>query len=192
MLWLGHSKIVIRSDNEPALVQVFEQSVTGLKAHGVDAAREGSVPYDPQTNGAADNAVKLIKGQSRALLLGLERQIKARIPLDHPIIPWLVCHAATVRTLQVVGPDGLTAHQRARGGQGSNKLMTFGEICRYKCRAQEPGITHSTWRWSVGVWIGLDRRTGQHLLYDKSMGGLRMARTIMAMPRPQGWSSEAI
>ena len=62
VLWLGHSKVVIRSDNEPALVQVVEQAIIALKASGVDAPREGSVPYDPQTNGAAESTVRLIKG----------------------------------------------------------------------------------------------------------------------------------
>ena len=62
ILWLGHSRIVIRSDNEPALVQVVEQALRAAKVSGVDsAASEGSVPYDPQTNGAAESAGGLIK-----------------------------------------------------------------------------------------------------------------------------------
>ena len=59
VLWLGHAKIVMRSDNEPALLQVVRQTMAALKMEGVDASDEGSVPYDPQTNGAAENAVKL-------------------------------------------------------------------------------------------------------------------------------------
>ena len=78
VLWLGHSKVCIRSDNEPALVQVVERAVAALKMAGVDAVSEGSVPYDPQTNGAAEGAVKLVKGMFKVLLLGLERQLQAR------------------------------------------------------------------------------------------------------------------
>ena len=48
VLWLGHSQIMMRSDNDPALVQVIERTPTVLKLSGVqNAAPEGSVPYDP-------------------------------------------------------------------------------------------------------------------------------------------------
>jgi hypothetical protein len=51
---------------------------------------EGSVPYDPQTNGAAENAVKLFKGTLKAILLSFERRVEARIPVDHPVMTWMV------------------------------------------------------------------------------------------------------
>ena len=121
ILWLGHSKVVIRSDNEPAILRVVEKVVQGLRATGGmdSAASEGSVPYDPQTNGTAEGAVRLIKGQFRTLLRGLERSIRGSVPPDHPAIAWLVEHAAFVRNARIVGPDGKTAHQRARGSPGT-------------------------------------------------------------------------
>ena len=66
----------------------------------------------------------------KALLLYLEREIKARILFDHPIIPWLLSHGAMLRTLLVKGDDGKTAHQRARGCDGPKRLLAFGELCR--------------------------------------------------------------
>ena len=93
ILWLGHSQ-VLRSDNEPALLRVVEKVVKALKnSAGVQsAACEGSVPYDPQTNGHAEAAVRLMKGQFRTLLLGLERKLSGRVPLDHPALAWLVLY----------------------------------------------------------------------------------------------------
>ena len=148
----------------------------------------GSVPYDPQTNGHAEGAVRLIKGQFCAMLLGLERHLAGRIPLDHPIIAWLVSHTAYVRTARVVGADGATAQQRARGSASTPPLIAFGELCRYKARSQEHGIGPSAWRWGAGIWLGVDRRTGQYVIYDHSHGGIRHARTIKAMPLSQQWS----
>ena len=81
ILWLGHPQIMIRSDNEPALLQVVDKALMALKAKGVTSSSEGSVPYDPQTNGAAENAVRLLKRSLRANLLSFERQIQARIQL---------------------------------------------------------------------------------------------------------------
>ena len=100
VLWPGHSRMTIRSGNEPALVHVVERAIAALKMSGdLHVVEEGSVPYDHQTTGAAESAVCLAKGMFKALLLGLEREIKARIPLDHPIIPWLLSHGAMLRLL---------------------------------------------------------------------------------------------
>ena len=174
-LWLGHSRATIRSDNEPALVQVVERAMAALKISGVEqVAEESSVPYDPQTNGSAESSGRLGKGMFKALLIGLERDIKARIPLDHPIVPWLLSHGAMLRTLLVKGDDGKTAHQRARGCDGPKQLLASGELCRCKCQAQEGGIGVSKWRFSTGVWLGLERRTRQFAVYGKAMGGLDM------------------
>ena len=194
ILWLGHSRVVIRSDNEPALVSVVDRVVKALKVSaGVDSVTsEGSVPYDPQTNGHAEGAVRLIKGQFRAMLLCLEDKVQGRIPLDHPILAWLVSHAATVRNMRLVGTDGKTGQQRARGSSSSTPLLAFGEVCRYKMRAQEQGIGHTAWRWGTGVWLGIERRSGQYMVYDKAQRGVKHARTIKPMPNPQQWQLDKL
>ena len=97
VFWLGHAQVTIKGDNEPSLVQVVDKTLAALKMSGVsNACGEGSVPYDPQTSGAAEKAVRLLKGSIKTILLGLERQIHAKVPIDHPIMGWLVSHAAHV------------------------------------------------------------------------------------------------
>ena len=87
---LGHPSVMIRSDIEPALLQAVDTALVALRAKGVTASVEGSVPYDPQTNGAAENAVRLLKGSMRSNVMSFERQLRARISLDHTILTWLV------------------------------------------------------------------------------------------------------
>ena len=72
--WMGHSKVTIRSDNEPAMITLVAAATNILKLGGVDVTVEGSIPYDPQSNGAAESAVRLVKGSLRTLQLGLERE----------------------------------------------------------------------------------------------------------------------
>ena len=36
--------------------------------------------------GAAESAVRLIKGQVRAIQLGLEHELQAHVPVGHPIM----------------------------------------------------------------------------------------------------------
>lgn len=80
-------------------------------------------------------------------------------------------------------------------GQGSanaSGLPAFGEACRYKMRSQEKGIGDSQSRWGVGIWLGVDRRTGQYLIFGKDHGRLRHARTIKPMPSTQQWSVDML
>ena len=115
--WLGHVKVILKSDNEPAIVQVIKESLRSIRVDGqvAQAGEEHSVPYDPQTNGSAETGVRLVKGHVRTLKMGLERRLKRRIPPNHPILTWLVRHAADLLTYRVRGEDGKTPYQRVRG-----------------------------------------------------------------------------
>ena len=74
IIYLGHTRVVLRSDNEPALVQLVSDALKGLRIQHIEsAAAEGSVPYDPQTAGAAEVAVRNMKAQVRATHLTLDR-----------------------------------------------------------------------------------------------------------------------
>ena len=66
VLLLGHPKVIIRSDNEPALLHVVDAALASLKAKGVSSNSECFVPCDSQTNKTAEKAVRLLKGSVRA------------------------------------------------------------------------------------------------------------------------------
>ena len=51
VLWPGHPKVMIRSDNEPALLQVVDTALAALKMKGVTSSSEGSMPYGPRPMG---------------------------------------------------------------------------------------------------------------------------------------------
>ena len=36
VLWLGYSKVLLKSDNEPAIVKLLKESLATLKVSGVD------------------------------------------------------------------------------------------------------------------------------------------------------------
>ena len=97
-----------------------------------------------------------------------------------------------LKTLQVQGKDGRTAQQRARGNTGLQKRLNFGEeVCRYKARAEEGVIDQSTWRWSTGIWLGIERRTERFVLLDGTKGGIWHPR-ILLMPEIEKWDVGAI
>ena len=186
VLAMGHSRCVVRSDNEPALAQLVKAAVGQIRLRGVDVVDEGAVPYDPQSNGQAESAVKQLKGLMRVHQLALERRLESHVPVGHPLMAWLALHVAFLRTTQVIGADGMSAWQRIRGRPFSQRLHLFGEIVKYKCRAQEGGIGGPDGpRFSQGVWLGFDRHTEQNVVFDAELGGIRHSRTLISLPDPQ-------
>ena len=69
---LGHGPILIKTDGEPALVDL-RRAVTA--ALGTQAVPERPSPYEPQSNGAIEAGSKQFKGQRRTLCLALEDRI---------------------------------------------------------------------------------------------------------------------
>ena len=113
IVYLGHTRVILRSDNEPALLALVTDALKGLRIQSLDsAAAEGSVPYDPQTAGAAEVSVKNLKGHVRAMHLTLDRFVEKHVPVTYPLLAWLVEHAAFVRLTGVIGQDGKTAYHR--------------------------------------------------------------------------------
>ena len=116
----------------------------------------------PQVNGSAEVGVKLVKGQLRSLRSCLEAQLGFRVPVRHPLMSWMVKHSADLVTWCAKGHDGRTAYQRVRLREFRTRLMAFGEKCLFKSRSQEPiGNIADGRRYHEGVFLGIDRRTGQ-------------------------------
>ena len=183
--WIGHVRLTLKSDNEPAILALVTEALRGLRVQMDELqsiSAEGSVPYDPQTNGAAEAAVKNVKQSVRANLLTLEKRLGTTIPTNHAAVTWLVRHSAMLRTIRVRGRDGRTAFERVRGTECTSKLLGFGELCRYKCRSHEGRIAGTDSRFSVGVWLGVDLRSGQYILWDPKLAGLRNSRTLLRLP----------
>ena len=164
-----------------------------LKVKGLDsAAPEHSAPYDPQTNGAAEAAVKSTKGSLRCHKLTLEKLAQVRVPASHPLLTWLARHVGFLRTTCVRGSDGMTAFERARGRPCRSEFYAFGEYCKYKCRSQEGRVPGTEQRWALGIWLGIEAESGQNVLYDCDAHTIRHARTVMHLPDAQKFGKEKL
>ena len=65
--------------------------------------------------------------------------------------------------------------------------MSFGEVCRFKVRSQEPLTNTSDGkRYHSGVFVGVDRRTGQYMVYSEDE--LKLARTVTRVPENEKWN----
>ena len=69
---MGYNKITLKTDGEPALVQVAEE----IKVRRIqDTYIENPPAYDPQANGLVEQTVQAIMNQFRAVKLGLEQNV---------------------------------------------------------------------------------------------------------------------
>ncbi len=84
---LGYKKVVIKSDNEPA---IFSLKDLARKETDVEVVMEEVPVGDRAANGVAEKAVKNAQGQFRVLKDALEARLGARIQGDHVAVPWLV------------------------------------------------------------------------------------------------------
>ena len=90
-----------------------------------------------------------------------------------------------VRTMRVVGVDGKTGWQRARGATCKLMSVKFREATRCKFCSEEGGIGRSEFYFVVGVWFGVDPRIGQHILFDPEQNAIRHVKTLLRMPDVQ-------
>ena len=124
---------MLNTDNKPAILKLLQESLRDLRVEGIDQIMHENAPeYDPQSNGNAEVGVKLVKCMVRTMRSGPERELGFRVPARHPLVAWLVRHAANTLTWVVKGQDGKTAYHRVRGKPFRTRLLTFGEQCRYK------------------------------------------------------------
>ena len=121
---LGHTKLIMKTDGEPALVKVME-AVQGKREH--QTIPKHPPAYDPQANGVIEKAVDDVMGQIRALKIGLESRLKRKIESDEPILQWIVEHAPMMINRCQKGHDGKTPERRLKGKETQQGFVETGE-----------------------------------------------------------------
>ena len=92
-----------------------------------DVVQETSAQGDPQSNGAAESSVNVVKGHVRSIKLAVESASGVEVPADHDLLMWLVPYAANVHRRIAVGRDGKIAYERNLGRRAVPPLARFGE-----------------------------------------------------------------
>ena len=141
VLWLGHIEVILKGDNEKALQAMIERAMHLLRVKVSEAdpqvtlrrlTKENSAPYDSQSNGGTEVGVMLIRGLFRTLKLCLEAHMGKYIPVNHPVLPWLLEHTAFLLNVRSRGSDGFTPWARLRGRAFGMQVAGFGEEVFFK------------------------------------------------------------
>jgi len=169
---LGYKRVVIKTDQEPAIMALKEAVVR--ETH-MEVVKEESPIGESSSNGEIENAVKRVQAQVRTLKSHLQTESRGFLDRQHHITPWMIRHAANCISRHAVGEDGKTARQRLRGRKFNTELVQFGE-CVWYLKLKSKG--HHKWeeRWEDGVWLGVSDESGEAIIGTDV--GVVKARTV--------------
>ena len=86
--WLGHVRLIIKSDGEKSILKLVKNALEVLKVRVEDLetiSSESSQPYDSQSNGGTEVGIRNVRGLFRSLKLCLERRLGQQIPPSHAL-----------------------------------------------------------------------------------------------------------
>ena len=123
----GVSKLVYKADQEPAIRAMLEKALTSIGRNGepVDSEEflqlvpESSAVGESPSNGGAERAVQSIQDMTRTYLSALEGRIRWKIPTQHPVMRWLVEHAASMLNRFTTNNDGVSPYAYIHGRNSS-------------------------------------------------------------------------
>ena len=144
-LGLEHQDVVVKSDNEPALVALVELWGRFRAARGGGKLMvEHSPVGSSKSNGLAEKAVQDVQGMIRTMRSALEDKWGVKMSIDHPAWAWLVEYAAFLWTRFNVSKGGKTAYERLKGKRAKVHGIEFGEGVKWKRRRE--GGPSASWR----------------------------------------------
>ena len=192
----GRKEICVKTDGEPAIV-AFQTEL--MRVRQDRTVPQNPPAYDPQGNGGAEKAVQDVTAQIRCLKLALEARLGRNIEPRHPIMKWLVIHAAFLLTRYSKGHDGMTSWRRLMKRNWNGTLAEFGEYIWAKLQLKKSPIVKKIKRGKKkleersvdGVWLGIYPRTGEHII-AKDNGDVIRVRTINRRPRSERFNAEKI
>ena len=108
------AKVTIRSDGEPAVMQVAA-AVRYARRAGSVTTLDTSALGDHAGNGLAERAVGLVGGMVRTLKNELEFTCQMQKTPESKTVARIIGHATTMLNLDTVGPDGKVPFELWRG-----------------------------------------------------------------------------
>eukprot|EP00971_Amphidinium_carterae_P078310 1549134-Amphidinium_carterae.3 len=178
ILRLGHHRVILRSDTEHSITDLRAQAASALKVLRVDVQVEDAA--DSQENGLAEGAVRDVKAQARTLAYSVQEHHRVELQLlhpRHPILAWLVMHAAGSISRGQIGRDGRIAHERLRGMPYRRFLPPFAEIVMARDDSKESRVQQ---RWHRCIFLGVVPKSNS--LYVGDHDGVQIMRTVRRLP----------
>ena len=188
-LGLEFGDVIVKSDNEPALVSLVE---TWGRERAIKGGKRMVVEHSPvhssKSNGVVERAVQTVQGMIRTMRSALEDKWGVKLSIGHPVWTWMVEYAAFLLTRFEVGKDGKTAYERMKGKTAKVQGMEFAEGILWKRRREGGPLGKLTCMWEDGVYLGVKGSTGEIMVGDKR--GVWVTRTTRRKPESERWDRQ--
>ena len=185
----GYTKIIMKSDNEITLIALRDK----VKAvTDIEVVPQHPVVRQSASNGMVENAVREVEGTIRTMKLALEGRLRNRIPPDHPILFWLVAHAAEViDRCKVSSIDDKTARERRYGKRDRLPLAEFGEQVFFLPADYfyQPKLKMEA-KLLEGTFVGVEARSNAYKAIDGN--GMSLVRTVRRRLFSDRWSASKL
>ena len=157
---LGHSEVIFRCDNEPAILQLQRLATKTRQAMGLKTRMTSSVAYD-HGNASAENAIACVRSLACSLMHHLDGRLGIQLSTSSALWSWALRHAAfLVSRFSVI--NGATPFQLAFGRQFSGALCEYGEPV---FAFIHPG-TKATPKWRRALFLGKSEDQNSFVLFD--------------------------
>ena len=176
---MGHSSsVVLRSDGEPALVDLLGQ--VALQRQGVTVIEHAV--KDSKSNGFIERGIQSLEEMVRVYKLDIEKRIGMQVKVSSNVFAWMVEYAADMINKKIIGEDGKTAYERLKLKKHHGEFVKFGAKVMYRVQGKvEGGVV--TERWFEGIWLGKRFHTEEHIVANLLSGKVVRTRAIRQLPK---------
>ena len=186
-----HCDVVVKSDQEPAIMSVVKE-VGRLRAAagGGKYIIENSPVRSSASNGKIERAIQALQAQTRVLKVALEDRWKLKLPHRHAVVPWMIEYSAVLLNRFEVSNDGRTAYERLKAKPAKTLGMEFGEAIQWRTKPATGPLGKLESAWDHGVYLGLRGKSGEITVGSKS--GVWRTRTVRRKPVDERWSPKSV
>ena len=189
--FLDRKKLILKSDQEPAMKALFERVRRLRNASGEQTLEENSPVGESQANGVVEEAIKEVEEMVATILSSLEEMLRGTLPQECAAVAWAIEYAAVLLNYYKEGADGKTPFERHRGAKHERPVAEFGESVLYLPLDRKSHPIHAPEpRHEEGVWLGMDMRSTEVLIGTPS--GVVKARSVRRRPDDERWDIDNV
>ena len=160
---LGHSKVIIQSDGEPAsevVMRMVQSKGARMEDPPSEIIQQQSQRYSYESNGGAERMVQTILNQIKMYIFQIEKKSRITIKDDSPLLTGLPRHAAWQYTRFHKRHDSTTrAYEKIRHMDLPKPILLVGEAVA--CRRPGALVNKFESAWLEGIWLGRDTITDE-------------------------------
>ena len=176
---------VLQSDQEEYLVSLLK---TTARTIGSNITVRQSPAYSSQSQGSIERFHRTLFNQVRTLTAQLKNNYKLNIiSINHPIMPWVIRHAAYLLNRHAIHNDGKTSYFRRWNKEHKTPLCEFGETIQYMVAHHKKMPTLES-RLYKGIWLGKDTMTSESII--GILGKIIRTRTIRRQIEPEKYDRQ--